>query len=252
MVVIRDRASRKGTKQMHDQLYQDIYASDLTHWWFRARRRIVASLLRRFAPPARRLRTADIGCGMGGSFDMLAEFGWVVGAEMSPMALSYCRSRTDKPLLAAALPRLPFHDASFDIVTVLDVIEHIDDDHGAVRELWRICKPGGLLVVTVPALQWLWSEHDDINEHKRRYHRAQLRACLGQGSVEFLKLSYMNTVLAPPLMAVRLLKNLARRGRPPSRPLQSDVSEPPPLVNRTLERLFASESLCLKWARLRF
>lgn len=140
---------------MKEQLYDDIYRAELTHWWFRARRQIVAAMLRRFAPKKRPLQIIDVGCGMGASFTMLAEFGKVIGADFSSAALAYSRTRTSLPLVAAALPSLPFPDDSFDVVTAMDVIEHIEDDLSAVREMWRVCRPGGILLVTVPALQWM-------------------------------------------------------------------------------------------------
>ena len=156
---------------MREQHYFEIHNAELRHWWFCARRQIVASLIAKFASTRRPLRIADIGCGTGASFAMLARFGWTVGIDCSQLALAFSRTRGHLQLAAAALPSLPFQANSFDIVCAMDVIEHIEDDAGAVRELLRICKPEGLIVLTVPAYQWLWSIHDDINEHKRRYTR---------------------------------------------------------------------------------
>jgi SAM-dependent methyltransferase len=150
------------------------------------------------------------------------------------------------------LPQLPVPDDAFDVVCALDVIEHIDDDRAAARELWRICKPGGLLVVTVPAYEWLWGEHDDINDHKRRYTRRQLQSCLAEPRAEFLKLSYMNTVLAPPVMLFRGLKNLGRNNRHQQAAPRSDVFDFPPLLNKSLEKLFSAEAAWLKHGRLPF
>jgi SAM-dependent methyltransferase len=237
---------------MHEQLYQDIYQAELTHWWFRARIHIVTTLIRHFGPSVRPLLIADVGCGMGATLGALSQFGSVVGVDSSATALSYSESRGHPLLAASALPHLPFETGRFDIVCALDVIEHIDDDHCAVKELWRICKPGGLLVVTVPAFQWLWSEHDDINEHKRRYSRQSLRDCLAVNGTELLRLSYMNCVLAPPLMVFRLLRNCRQRTRSATASLRSDVFMFPRPINAFCYALFASEAIWLKHACLPF
>lgn len=238
---------------MQEQLYNDIYNIELTYWWSRARRHIIRSLLERYTPAERPLQLADVGCGMGANFLVLKKFGWVVGVDFSPTALTYSRARGERVLVAAGLPHLPFPDNAFDVVTALDVIEHIDDDHAAVRELWRVCKPGGLLVLTVPAYQWLYSDYDEINEHKRRYSRPRLRACVAQqGGCEFLKLSYMCTVLALPVMAVRLVKNLLRVARSIKHKPTTDIFLLPGPLNRILEILFASEAIWLRFGRLPF
>lgn len=237
---------------MHQQIYEDIYNAELTHWWFCGRRNIVATLVRRFATKSRPLRIADVGCGMGASFEMLGEFGWVVGLDFSPTALGFSQQRGFPRLLAAALPNLPFPDAEFDVVCALDVIEHIDDDAAAVRELWRVCKPGGLLVVTVPAYEWLWSEHDDINEHKRRYTRYQLRDRLALPAGELMRLSYMNTIFAPPVMLFRLLKRFGGKKKTAPADMKSDVFPVPRLLNAVQSFLFSSEGAWLRLASLPF
>jgi SAM-dependent methyltransferase len=237
---------------MHEQLYRDIYETELTHWWARARRHIIASSLRQFSPADRPLKVADVGCGMGSTFGMLSEFGWVVGVDASPTALSFSKDRGHPLLVAGGLPVLPFPDGVFDIVCALDVIEHLDDDYAAVGELWRICKPGGLLMITVPAYQWLWSDHDDVNEHRRRYTRPRLRATLNQVPADYLKLSYINTFLAPPVMLVRFLKRLLRKSKKDSSTLKSDVYPVPKVANEILQAVFASEAVWLRYGSLPF
>ena len=234
---------------MHPQIYEDIYQAELTHWWFQARLQIVSSLIRRFSPGPAPRRIADIGCGMGASLERLARLGTVVGADFSPTALAFARSRTREPLVAAALPDLPFADGQFDVVCALDVIEHIDDDAAAVRELSRICRPGGLLVLTVPAYPWLWSEHDDINEHKRRYTRRRLQECLAPLPIDVLRLSYMNTLLAPPLMLARLIKR-ACKSRQAAQPEKSDVFAVAEPLNTLLRIVFAAEAAVLPYVCL--
>jgi len=237
---------------MHPQIYEDIYRAELIHWWFCGRRNIVTSLLRRFASKSRPLRVADVGCGMGANLETLGEFGWVVGLDSSATALGFSRQRGFPRLLAAALPSLPFPDAKFDIVCALDVIEHIDDDTAAVRELWRVCKPGGLLVVTVPAYEWLWSEHDDVNEHQRRYTRPLLRKRLTLPGGEVVRLSYMNTLFALPVMLFRLARRFGGKKKSTPDDLKSDVFPLPRLLNTILAFLFSLEAVWLRYACLPF
>ena len=236
---------------MQESYYQPYFDAEMKHWWFSARRKIISALLRQHAPSSRPLAIGDVGCGMGASVEMLGEFGNVVGSDFSSTALAFSREHGNTRLAAAALPHLPFRDAAFDIVTAFDVIEHVDDDHAAARDLWRICKPGGLLVVTVPAYQWLWSEHDDINEHRRRYTMSRLRQCLDQPGVSFLTLSYMNTLLAPPVMLYRLLHNALGQRKSTDAP-RSDVFALPSPVNGLLERIFSLEAMLVRHVRQPF
>lgn len=230
---------------MQQQYYEEYYRAELTHWWFCARRHIIRMLLEKYAGPTAARHIADIGCGMGASFAMLKQFGSVVGVDYSTTALAFSQQRGHRQLAAAALPTLPFANNSFDIVCALDVIEHISDDHAATRELWRICRPNGLLVITVPAYQWLWSEHDDINEHKRRYTRTELGQCVTQAGADILKISYMNSLLAPPLMAFRALRNCLGKSNSKATP-RSDVFAIARPVNTALRWMFSREAMWLR------
>lgn len=236
---------------MREEMYGEMAAIQATHWWFRGRRRVVASLLRRWTPSGP-LLVADIGCGPGVNVAMLTEFGRVVAMDPSPHALALARGHRGTALVSAGMPHLCFPDATFDVVCALDVIEHVDDDRAAARELWRVCKPEGLLVVTVPSYDWLWSPHDEANEHRRRYTRPQLAACLATPAATVLKLSYMNTLLAPAVVAVRLTRNFARwmAGRPLE--ARSDLSPVAPVLNRMLEASSAVEARWLGQATFPF
>jgi SAM-dependent methyltransferase len=236
---------------MREAAHRQMSEAAATHWWFRGRRRVVAALLRRFAPRGE-LAIADVGCGTGTEIGMLEEFGRVVGVDSSGTALALAHQRGHAELIAAAMPRLCFPDGAFDVVCALDVIEHIEDDRAAVRELWRICRPGGLLVVTVPAYPWLWSEHDDANQHWRRYTRAALRACLQAPGCEILKLSYMSVAATPAVMAVRLAKNLTRRPGNGTRPPRLDIFTLPRALNALLVASFTAEARWLRHGRLPF
>jgi SAM-dependent methyltransferase len=180
---------------MDSALYELFYSLEDTHWWFQGRKEIVLDLLRRFAP-VERPSILDVGCGTGGMSAAYAAAGPSVGVDTAPEAAEFC-TRRGLPMLLASGAALPIRDASFDVVSALDVIEHIDDDAAVLGEMHRVCRPGGLLLLTVPAFSFLWSKHDDLNHHRRRYIRRQLGGCLAQAGFEPLRLSYYNALLLP-------------------------------------------------------
>lgn len=231
---------------MDEALYRDHADMEEGHWWFEGRRAIVQDLLSQRLPcGASDRRLLDVGCGTGGMLPMLAEFGHVIGLEMSSEAAE--RARTRAPHAAQVLVgRVPddLPDAQFDVVSAFDVIEHIEDDLGAVKHLVESLRPGGLLVVTVPAFQWLWSPHDDLNQHKRRYTRARLRRLLSGAHLEVEYTSYFNTWLLPVVAAVRLARKLPQNKGDGG----SDFAMPAPRVNRALSKLFQSERRVLRRA----
>jgi SAM-dependent methyltransferase len=235
---------------MDEVLHHQFSEIEGDHWWFQGRRRIVASVLRRYLPsgPGGR-RIFDVGCGSGEMVDMLREFGTVSAIDPSADAVAHCRERfgaevqVDIGLVPDDLPG----PGAVDVVTAFDVVEHLDDDLGALRRINALLPPNGTLVVTVPALQLLWGPHDVLNHHRRRYTRARLRAQLETAGFSIERISYFNTVLFPVVAAVRL----ARRLRPhPSREGASDFTMPSPLVNRVLLGLLSSEAALLRVASL--
>jgi SAM-dependent methyltransferase len=192
---------------MNHEEYARMYRFEDTYWWFVARRRLIVSLLERYSPQNGKLRLLDIGCGTGAMLDMLAPFGSVVGADFAPEALAFCRERGDYPLSRADVRRLPFAAASFDAVTAMDVIEHIDDDKAASSEIFRVLRPGGRLFVTVPAYGFLWSEHDEALHHYRRYTAPHLKDLFQRVGFTVPKLSYTISSLFPPIAAYRFISN---------------------------------------------
>jgi len=199
---------------LDDQIYDQLYAVEDSHWWFRGRRAVIWALLRhaRLAQPARLL---DAGCGTGRNVQEFAPLGEVVGIEPSPAAVEFCHRRGLANVQKATIERLPFDAASFDAAFVFDVLEHVDDDITALRELHRVAKPGAWLVATVPAYRWLWSQHDESHHHRRRYTRTQLTAHAVAAGWQPLFATYFNTILLPPIAAVRALHRFG--GRSPAR-----------------------------------
>jgi SAM-dependent methyltransferase len=224
---------------MEKELYQRFYEIEDRHWWFVARKAIVLGLLKRFLPAAKAPDIFDAGCGTGGMLKDLEKYGQLVGADASEEAVKFCRLRGFEIAQCSVLD-IPFQAGSFDVVLGLDLIEHLDDDMGALRELYRVCRPGGLLVVTVPAFQFLWSHHDELNHHKRRYTRGQLRHRLTSASFQVLRSSYFNSYLFPCMLAGRMFGGGV--GQEPG----MELSLPHRAINRFLSGVFAAELPLLK------
>lgn len=231
---------------MDPQLYRDFGAHEDDHWWFAARRAIVRDFLEARLPPAAHRRILDVGCGTGGMLPLLAAFGEVSGLDASDEALAFAKTRAGgarllKGVLPAGLPP----SERFDLVTAFDVIEHIPEVIEALVNLRAALAPGGRLVVTVPAFMFLWSEHDVLNHHQRRYTEALLREQFQAAGLVMERSSYFNTWLFPPIAAVRLAQKLL-----PPRPGASDFSLLPKVVNTALAVLFSSERFAVSRARL--
>lgn len=231
--------------RLHDEL-------DDRHWWFAARRRIVLGLLRdalrRERPAGARPRILDIGCGAGATLRELARLGEAVGLDTEPTAVEAARRRSGCDVRLGSLPAdLPFEPASFHVVTLLDVLEHIEDDAASLRAIHAVLKPGGLLLCTVPAYRFLWSEHDVLNQHKRRYTRGELRARMEEAGFRVSKLTYYNTLLFPPIAAVRLLRGGPKPRRPGEEEPSPDLGEVAAPLNALLRGVFGAER---HWLRL--
>lgn len=226
---------------MDPQAYVEMAQVEDRHWWFRARREIINSLLDAMALPVD-ARILEVGSGTGGNFRMLAGHGKLFAMEMDPGAIAIARQRTGTPVTLArgeCPGDMPFPDEAFDLVCMLDVLEHLDDDREALRALRHLLRPGGSLLVTVPAYQWLWSGHDIFLHHRRRYTAARLRRVLEDSGYRVGKLSYFNTLLMPLAALTRLLANLRGRTRP------AGGSLPPAWINALLFRTFRSEKVWL-------
>ncbi len=199
---------------MKHEEYERMYRFEDRYWWFVARRHLITSLLQTYYPRDGRLHILDIGCGTGAMLDELAPFGPVVGADFSPEALQFCVTRGVGANLARAdVRRLPFADASFDVVTAMDIVEHIDDDKAASCEIFRVLRPGGRLLVTVPAFSSLWSEHDEALHHHRRYTVPRLKDLFQRVGLTVDKVSYTVTTLFPAIWMFRQVSNLLPKQR---------------------------------------
>jgi SAM-dependent methyltransferase len=221
---------------MDASLYEEHARFERDHWWFVGRRAIVEHVLRERLPAAADRRILDAGCGTGGMLPMLAGLGHVEALESEPVAVAHCKEAFGFEVTLGRIPDDVPTDRSFDLVTAFDVIEHIDDDRAAVEALRRALRPGGVLAVTVPALPWLWSAHDEVNDHKRRYTRATLLDLLARCDLRVTHTSYFNTALLPVVAGARLTQRVRPRATP-----RSDITMPSPRVNAALTSVFAAE-----------
>ncbi len=192
--------------------------SDQTSWWVRGRRTLVSEVLRAQARPGTGL-VGDLGCGAGGMLEPLREFGEVVGIDISPLAAELCRSKGYRALAVGMLERLPLSEDTLALTGMTDVLEHVEDDERVIRECLRVLKPGGVLLITVPALRWLYGEHDRALGHFRRYSRTELRRLLERCGFHVERITYFNTLLLPLVVAFRLLSAFRREVRPQADPL---------------------------------
>lgn len=225
------------------------------HWWFAGRTWSLLNMLDRVVEPDGNQRVLDIGCGAGNMFHHLGRYGPVSGVDSNPRPLLVARQR-GYDVHDGRAEDLPFDDGSFDLVALLDTVEHCDEDMPVLRECYRVCAQGGVLVVTVPALMWLWSHNDVLNEHKRRYTTGELREKLGKVGFTVNRVTYNNFLVFP--MAAPLI--LMRRGAGQEPELgsphfddesyQVEMEPAPPLLNAVLSGVTWTESQMLRWLNL--
>lgn len=210
-----------------------MYHQEEVHWWFRGRRAVIGALLGSTELPAPS-RVLDAGCGTGRTMAELAMLGTVSGVDPSSEAVRFCQARGLQDVHQAGLEDLPFADRVFDVVLACDVLEHVEDDLGALLELRRVTKQGGALVVTVPAYKWMWTEHDVALHHLRRYTNAQLLCRATKAGWAVQRSTYFNSVLLPLAAAGRLgSRLLATAGW--SRQGRTDLDRTPAVLNQLME-----------------
>ena len=209
-------------------------AVESEHWWFVGKRLLFRRLLAdRLVSPTTRL--LDVGCGTGA---VAADFGksaWVCATDRSQDALRFARSRGASRVLAADAPALPFRDGSFDIVTAFDIVEHVDEDAALIAELGRVLRPGGALAIHVPAWPSLWSGHDEILQHKRRYTRRSLRRLIEDSPLRLAYLGWASCAILAPAALARLL-------RPAGGSADADLAPLPAPLNQTMIGVYRAEA----------
>lgn len=230
---------------MDRAVYDQMRAIEQDHWWFAARRAILSGQLDLMGLDGE-ARILEVGCGTGGNLEMLSRYGRVTGVEPDEETRVYAQSRCGTPVLSGTLPLgLPELEPGFDLIAALDVLEHVDEDAASVAALAGLLRPGGRMLATVPANAWMWSRHDALHHHKRRYTRPQIEGLFRAAGLKLRKASYFNSLLFPAIASARLLQPLTGgEGR--------DDAMPSPLVNRTLKAVFAAEAPLLRHLSLPF
>lgn len=220
---------------MERVVYDRMAELDSKHWWYRARREVLDRLIRRVVRPKAGAKVLEIGCGTGHNLDMLARFGPVDAIELDPAARAVASQRLDRPVMEARLPELAgVGEHSYDLIALLDVLEHVEDDRAALASIARRLKDGGSIIVTVPAFQWMWSAHDVVNHHHRRYSKKALKAAIREAGLTASFVGYFNSILFPLAAVGRVAGRLTGKD-------DSDDKLPPRPVNAAFEALFGLE-----------
>jgi SAM-dependent methyltransferase len=229
---------------MDRAIYDRMAEIDAEHWWFAARRRIVAALIERQVPLKPGARILEVGAGTGSNLAMLQRFGRVDAIEPDAGARALASRRGGIEVSGGLLPdRVEIADGRYDLIVLLDVLEHIDQDVASLRMLRRKLAPGGRMLLTVPAAPWMWSAHDAAHHHKRRYTATTFRRAFAESGFRVRHMSHFNSLLYPLIAAVRVAGRLTGREG-------GDDAMPSAPVNTLLEHVFAAERHWVTWGAL--
>ena len=227
---------------MRKDLYPEMFELESWYWWHVAKRRNVIALIKKYLDPTIDGTVVDVGCGAGLMVQELAQFGESVGVDASDDALKFCRERGLANLYLAESNNLPLPDNSAKVMTALDLIEHLDDDLGALKEYFRILKSRGLTIISVPALPQMWSYWDDILGHRRRYTTGSLKHVLEEAGFVVKHVSYSNLSILLPTAVVRRIKSHTKHD---DSQVASDFVDVPKWANAILTRVLDVERLFL-------
>ncbi|MEK9186403.1 MAG: class I SAM-dependent methyltransferase [Patescibacteria group bacterium] len=234
---------------MDKSLYADYKRLEETHWWFTGRQKVISKILNHKVIPRHVGMALDIGCGTGfctALVSKIADSVWCV--EMADEMIEPLKQK-DKNLniIKGEWPDVQINQ-KFSLVTLFDSLEHIKDDRAALKKIESVLEPDGVMLVTVPAYKFLWSEHDTISHHQRRYTKKQMRAAISEATgLTIVKMTYFNTFFFPPIAIFRLIKNLLG-----VRTSGSDVFAIPKILNSAMAWIFGLEGSLLRWISLPF
>jgi len=228
-------------------MYRIFFQIQKNHWWFATKKNIILDTILRNTHLSKTNKVLDIGCGSGLMLTTLNDIGSTSGMDMSDEAVAFSSEIFSGPIKKGSLPYdIPFPNDYFSLITVLDIIEHIDDDVASLKTIRALLNDHGKAVITVPAHMYLWSHFDELNEHKRRYTLEELSQKLLQVGFQIEKISYYNSLLFPLVYIVRKLNNLlGRHGA-------SDLNMPSLFINSILKTIFGIEKFILRYYNMPF
>lgn len=224
-------------------MYPVFAAVEQRHWWFVGRQKIFLTALRKYIRTDKN-RVLDVGCGTGGMLPLLQHFGEVTGTDVDVQAVHFARQRKYITVDVADAQKLPYQDNSFDLVSAVDLIEHLENEQLLMDELVRVTRPGGYVFITSAALPWLWSPLDIFSKHYRRYTKRNFQKATRHGHLEALSIRYYNVIFFLPVAIIRLLQRLWPK-QPTSADHLTELRVPPTPVNITAREIFQLERFFL-------
>lgn len=227
---------------MDRNYYKLYYRLERDHWWFAARGKMLMNHLKNLLAEKTNLKILNVGVATGRTSELLQQFGEVISIEFDEECCAFTNEVVKIPVQQGSILELPFQDNQFDLVCSFDVIEHVEDDHLAASELERVCKHDGIICATVPAFQFLWSQHDVVNHHYRRYTRTNFLKLFHS---ELIYSSYFNFLLFFPIATFRLLTSWIKGNKNTSNKTDSEI-EMNPIINKLMYRVFYLENYFLK------
>lgn len=232
---------------MNVNMYRIFFEIQKKHWFFVSKKAIVLDIINRHLTKKSDLKILDIGCGAGLMLNALESIGQTYGMDASDEAIRFSKEIFTGQVEKGSLPdQIPYKKNFFDLITLLDVIEHVDQDVDSLKAIRSRLVVGGKAIVTVPAYMFLWSAFDELNQHKRRYTLNELNVKLLQAEFFVEKISYYNTFLFPLVYIVRMLNNFLRKDG------SSDIDLPNKSLNYILEKIFMIEKYFLRVINLPF
>lgn len=235
---------------MERSYFKEYYHLERKNWWFIVRRKILRERISALLGNAGNLDILNAGAATGSTSEMLTDFGHVISLEYDEECCRFTKEMLATPLIQGSILELPFPDQHFDLVCAFDVIEHVEDDARAVSEMYRVCRPGGYLAITVPAYMFLWGRHDVINQHYRRYTLRQLKALTEAHKGKIIYATYFNSGLFIPIAGFRLLMRMVEKaGAKRKKEASSDheVFGTDGFFNTLLSGIFSIDRYLLKW-----
>lgn len=233
---------------MQEIVYHTNYRLEESYWWFIARNKIISRIINKTADLQPKSNVLDVGCGTGGFAEHISGKYNVLCLDTSPIALEYCKKRGLENRFLGVLSDFPKDKFKIDAVTMLDVIEHIEDDAAVIKEVYDLLEPGGTFIAAVPAYQWLWSEHDVIHMHYRRYTKKQIVSMFREAGFEVTFSSYYNFFLFPLAALKRIADKILKTKKKDTEP----VEEVAPWLNSIFTKIFSAEAAFLPQIRFPF